>query len=65
MLKNVNLKNNYSYLYDVNQNKILNEENFSIKNEISYKSFNLQSLQAAFVFEKIDSFLKKVCKQKI
>ncbi|EKN7391516.1 PD-(D/E)XK nuclease family protein, partial [Campylobacter lari] len=59
LLKNVNLKNNYSYLYDVNQNKILNEENFSIKNEISYKSFNLRSLQAAFVFEKIDSFLKK------
>ncbi|QWU80698.1 AddAB recombination complex, helicase AddB [Campylobacter novaezeelandiae] len=57
-LQGFDFKENYSYLYDLNQNQILKECSFLKESKISYKSFNLRSLQAAFVFEKINTFLK-------
>lgn len=57
-LQGFDFKENYSYLYDLNQNQILKEYSFLKESKISYKSFNLRSLQAAFVFEKINTFLK-------
>ncbi|EAK0436831.1 hypothetical protein YZ11_05060 [Campylobacter lari] len=57
-LQGLSLKENHAYLYDVNQAQILQECPFVQENKITYKSFNLRSLQAAFVFEKINSFLK-------
>ncbi|MBK1991407.1 PD-(D/E)XK nuclease family protein [Campylobacter sp. 2018MI35] len=57
-LQGFNFKENYSYLFDLNQNQILKEYSFLKENKISYKSFNLRTLQAAFVFEKINTFLK-------
>ncbi|EAH4571042.1 PD-(D/E)XK nuclease family protein [Campylobacter lari] len=57
-LQGLSLKENHVYLYDVNQAQILQERPFVQENKITYKSFNLRSLQAAFVFEKINSFLK-------
>ncbi|HEC1759160.1 TPA: PD-(D/E)XK nuclease family protein [Campylobacter lari] len=57
-LQGLYLKENHAYLFDVNQKTILKEECFFKESKISYKSFHLRSLQAAFVFEKINSFLK-------
>lgn len=57
-LQGLSLKANYAYLFDLNQKTILKEECFFKESKISYKSFHLRSLQAAFVFEKINSFLK-------
>ncbi|HEC1788576.1 TPA: hypothetical protein R1718_000105, partial [Campylobacter lari] len=56
-LQGLSLKANYAYLFDLNQKTILKEECFFKESKISYKSFHLRSLQAAFVFEKINSFL--------
>ncbi|OCX43147.1 hypothetical protein A7X81_07840 [Campylobacter ornithocola] len=57
-LQGLSLKENHTYLFDLNQKIILKEECFFKESKISYKSFHLRSLQAAFVFEKINSFLK-------
>ncbi|MCR6585881.1 PD-(D/E)XK nuclease family protein [Campylobacter insulaenigrae] len=58
LIQNIEFKENYNYLYDCNHNKILKEESFYKNTQVSYKKFNLRSLQVAFVFEKINSFLK-------
>ncbi|WP_139470561.1 PD-(D/E)XK nuclease family protein [Campylobacter armoricus] len=57
-LQGVKIKENFTYLYDLNYKQILNEHIFLQESKISYKSFNLRSIQAAFVFEKINTFLK-------
>lgn len=64
IFENVNFKENYHYLYDLNSRQILKEQSFGSKALVSYKSFHLRSLQAAFVFEKINSFLKEGIKAK-
>ncbi|AJC85898.1 AddAB recombination complex, helicase AddB [Campylobacter sp. RM16704] len=65
-LQGFSLKENHTYLFDLNQKVILKEESFFKECKISYKSFHLRSLQAAFVFEKINSFLKAgVCAKDI
>ncbi|MBX2078868.1 PD-(D/E)XK nuclease family protein [Campylobacter peloridis] len=63
-LKGVSFKENHDYVFDLNHKKILKEQSFVKENTIFYKSFSLRSLQAAFVFEKINAFLKAGIKAK-
>lgn len=57
-LQGIDLKIDHVYCFDLNHEAILEEKCFLKESQINYKSFNLRSLQAAFVFEKINTFLK-------
>ncbi|EJC0906383.1 PD-(D/E)XK nuclease family protein [Campylobacter upsaliensis] len=58
-LKDVNLKENYHYEFNITQNILLKKESLKPKSAfIKVQQFELRILQAAFVFDEISSFIR-------
>ncbi|EOA2862756.1 PD-(D/E)XK nuclease family protein [Campylobacter upsaliensis] len=58
-LKDVNLKENYHYEFNITQNILLKKESLKPKNAfVKVQQFELRILQAAFVFDEISSFIR-------
>ncbi|MBS4269851.1 PD-(D/E)XK nuclease family protein [Campylobacter vulpis] len=58
-LKDVNLKENYHYEFNITQNILLKQEPLKPKSTfIKVQQFELRILQAAFVFDEISSFIR-------
>lgn len=58
-LKDVNLKENYHYEFNITQNILLKQELLKPKSAfIKVQQFELRILQAAFVFDEISSFIR-------
>ena len=59
-LKDLSLKENFYYEFNLSQNKILKSTELKRQNsQIFIKSFKLRILQAAFVFDKISQFIRE------
>ncbi|EOX9269385.1 PD-(D/E)XK nuclease family protein [Campylobacter upsaliensis] len=58
-LKDVNLKENYHYKFNITQNILLKKESLKPKSAfVKVQQFELRILQAAFVFDEISSFIR-------
>ncbi|EKK0585884.1 PD-(D/E)XK nuclease family protein [Campylobacter upsaliensis] len=58
-LKDVNLKENYHYEFNITQNILLKKESLKPKSAfVKVQQFELRILQAAFVFDEISSFIR-------
>ncbi|EAL9780519.1 PD-(D/E)XK nuclease family protein [Campylobacter upsaliensis] len=58
-LKDVNLKENYHYEFNITQNILLKKEPLKPKSAfVKVQQFELRILQAAFVFDEISSFIR-------
>ncbi|EFS4222027.1 hypothetical protein HXR77_000734 [Campylobacter upsaliensis] len=58
-LKDVNLKENYHYQFNITQNILLKKESLKAKSAfVKVQQFELRILQAAFVFDEISSFIR-------
>ncbi|MCR2107590.1 PD-(D/E)XK nuclease family protein [Campylobacter upsaliensis] len=58
-LKDLNLKENYHYEFNITQNILLKKESLKPKSAfVKVQQFELRILQAAFVFDEISSFIR-------
>ena len=58
--QNLDIKKDKKYKFSLSKKEILQEEDFvKSSSVISYKSFELRSLQAAFVFNELSKFIKE------